>query len=206
VDLDGTLEAVVAGSTLGTVIVLNANTLSLQWKSAALKTLYGDAPYGSGPAVGNLDGDARPEIVVASRGTSSDVYAFDVSSASGAVCEHRFDPGGVFTYTSPVIGDVDGSGAKSIVVISSSDSVVSVMKAATPGCTTAGGRVVWQHTIKVGDRSSFTPALYDVNGDGVLDVIAASNTAWRSSTCATARCCSPSKTLRRCSRRRRRRH
>lgn len=173
-DLDGTLEVVIAGTTTGTVIALNADTMTLQWKSGALKTLYGDYPYGSGPAVGNLDGDARPEIVVATRGATSDIYVFDVSQPSGAVCEHRFDPGGSFTYTSPVIGDVDGSGVKSIVTISSTDSVLSVMKASTPGCATAGGRIVWQHTIKAGDYASFTPALYDVNGDGTLDVIAAS--------------------------------
>lgn len=176
VDSDGTLEAVLWGNTLGTVLVLNADTLTPQWKSASLKTLYGDSAYGSGPAVGNIDGDARPEIVVASRGTSGDIYAFDVSQPSGSTCEHRFHPGGSFTLTSPVIGDVDGSGVRSIVAISTTTAVVSVMKAGTPGCATAGGTIVWQHTIKAGDRSSFTPALYDVNGDGVLDVIAASNT------------------------------
>lgn len=178
-DLDadgGTLEAVIAGNTLGTVIALNAGTMTLKWKSASLKTLYGDAPYGSGPAIGNIDADARPEIVVATRGTTGDIYAFDVSQATGSTCEHRFHPGGSFTYTSPVIGDVDGSGVKSIIAISSTDSVLSVMKAGTPGCATAGGTIVWQHTIKAGDRSSFTPVLHDVNGDGVFDVIAASNT------------------------------
>lgn len=175
-DGDATTEAVIVGNTLGTVIVLNAENLTQQWKSASLKTLYGDVAYGSGPAIGNIDGDTRPEIVVATRGTTSDIYAFDVSQPTGAVCEHRFHPGGSFTYTSPVIGDVDGSGVRSIVAISSTTSVLSVMKAGTPGCATAGGTIVWQHTIKDGDRSSFTPALYDVNGDGTLDVIAASNT------------------------------
>lgn len=173
-DLDGALEAVVVGTTLGTVIALDAESMTLQWKSTTLKTQYGDFPYGSGPAVGNIDGDARPEIVVATRGTTSDIYVFDVAQPTGAVCEHRFNPGGSFTYTSPVIGDVDGSGVKSIITLSSTDSVLTVMKAATPGCTTPGGRIVWQHTIKAGDFAAFTPVLYDVNGDGTLDVIAAS--------------------------------
>jgi hypothetical protein len=178
VDGDSTLEAVIGGYTLGSVIVLNADTLTRQWKSAALKTLYGDGLYGSGPAVGNIDGDSRPEIVVATYGTNSDLYAFDVSQANGSTCEHRFrtGPGSRYTYTSPVIGDVDGSGVKSIVALSSSNAVLSIMKAGTPGCATPGGTIVWQHTIKAGDRASFTPVLYDVNGDGVLDVIAASNT------------------------------
>jgi len=65
---------------------------------------------------------------------------------------------------------------KSIITLSSTNSVLSVMKAGTPGCATAGGTIVWQHTIKVGDGAAFTPVLYDVNGDGVLDVIAASST------------------------------
>lgn len=176
VDADGTLEAVIAGNILGTVVVLNADTLTPQWKSAGLKSLYGDVPYGSGPAIGNIDGDARSEIVVATMGPSGDVYAFDVSQPTGSTCEHRFHPGGMSWYTSPVIGDVDGSGTKSIVVMSSSNAMLSVMKAGAPGCATAGGTIVWQHTIKAGERSSFTPVLYDVNGDGTLDVIAASTT------------------------------
>lgn len=172
IDVDGTLEAVIFGNTLGTVIALNAETMTLQWKSASLKTLYGDAAYGSGPAIGDIDGDNSAEIVVATRGTTSDIYAFNQLG----VCEHRFDPGGSFTYTSPVIGHVDGSGLKSVVALSSSTSVLSVMRAATPGCAAAGGLIVWQHTIKAGEGSAFTPILYDVTGDGVLDVIAASKT------------------------------
>ena len=176
VDGDATLEVVVAGNAAGTIIVLNADTLTRQWKSASLLSLYGDVAYGSGPAIANIDGDARAEIVVATRGTTSDVYAFDVSQPTGSTCEHRWRPGGASTYTSPVIGDVDGSGVKSIITISSTTAVLSVMKAGTPGCATPGGTIVWQHTIKAGDFSSFTPVLYDLNGDGVLDVIAASNT------------------------------
>lgn len=175
VDGDGTLETVLGGYVQGVVVALNSNTLTRQWKSASLKTLYGDSPYASGPAIGNIDGDARAEIVVATYGTTSDLYAFDVSSASGSTCEHRFDPGGMFLNTSPVIGDVDGSGTKSIVAVSSNNGVLSVMKAGTPGCATPGGRVVWRHTIKA-ETSTFTPMLYDVNGDGVLDVIAATKT------------------------------
>ncbi len=178
VDGDGTLEAIVPGYTLGTVTVLNAEvpgTMTLQWASAGLVALYGDTMYGSGPAIGDIDGDGKPEIVVATTGATGDVYAFDVSMPSGSTCEHRFHPGGGSTYSSPVIGDVDGSGTRSIVVIST-NAVLSVLKAGTKGCASAGGQVVWQHTLKAGDYSSFTPMLYDVNGDGVLDVIAASNT------------------------------
>jgi hypothetical protein len=176
VDSDGTLEAVVFGYTRGIVNVLNANDLTSQWKSASLKTLYGDSAYGGGPAIGDLDGDGRPEIVVATSGTTSDVYAFDVTAPAGSTCKYRFDPGGRFVYTSPVIGDVDGSGRRSVITIGSLDGVVSVMKANGAGCNATASTLVWQHTIKAGDTSVFTPVLYDVNGDGTLDVIAASRT------------------------------
>ncbi|MCC6334266.1 MAG: VCBS repeat-containing protein [Myxococcales bacterium] len=176
VDNNGALDVVLAGNKLGTVIALQGSNLTLRWKSAPLFSLYGDVPYGSGPAVGDLDGDGRPEIVVATRGTTSDVYAFDATQPTGSTCEYRFDPGGSHTYTSPVIGDVDGSGRKSVVVISSTTATLTVMKAGATGCAAGGGTIVWQHVIKAGDRSSFTPVLYDVTGDGVLDVIAASNT------------------------------
>jgi uncharacterized repeat protein (TIGR01451 family) len=173
---DGTLDVVLVGHRLGTVIVLDGPTLALRWKSASLASLFGDIAYGSGPGIGDLDGDGRPEIVVATRGTTSDIYAFDATQPSGSTCKYRFDPGGSFTYTSPVIGDVDGTGRPSIVTISSTDATLTVMRPGVTGCASPGGKIVWQHPIKVGDRSSFTPVLYDVTGDGVLDVIAASNT------------------------------
>jgi uncharacterized repeat protein (TIGR01451 family) len=174
VDGDGTLEVVLFGYTKGLVTVLNADTLTAQWKSAPLKTLTGDSAYGSGPAIGDLDGDGRAEIVVATYGTSSDVYAFDVTMPTGSSCKYRFDTGGRHTYVSPVIGDVDGTGRRSVVVMSANDSTVSVMKANGAGCNAAASTMVWQYVVKAGESSVFTPILYDVNGDGTLDVIAAS--------------------------------
>ncbi len=178
-DVIGTtaLEAVVFGYTKGTVTAFTGSTLAKAWQSASLRTLYGDFAYGTGPAIGDLDGDGNAEIVVTTYGSTSDVYAFSPKTqATGSTCKYRFDPGGMFTYTSPVIGDVDGSGRKSVVTISSSDGVVSVMKAASSTGCTAGGTIVWQYTIKAGEGSAFAPLLYDVNGDGTLDVIAASQT------------------------------
>lgn len=178
VDGDGTLEAVVVGYSRGQVLVLNPEvspTMTLQWSSASLLTLMGDRPYGSGPAVGDLDGDGKPEIIVSTYGTTSDVYAFNVNQAQGSSCLYRFHPGGRATYLSPVVGDVDGSGTKSVVVMSSNTGTLSIFKAGAAGCA-SGAAPVWQHQLQAGDVSSFTPVLYDVNGDGVLDVIAATNT------------------------------
>lgn len=175
VDGDGTLEAVLFGYSRGMVVVLNADTLTAQWKSGAMKTLTGDAAYGSSPAVGDLDGDGRAEIVVATFGTTSDLYAFDVTMPQGSSCKYRFPSGGRYTYISPAIGDVDGTGRRSVVSVSSSNSVVKVMKANGSGCNAAASTLVWQYQIAA-EGSAFSPVLYDVNGDGTLDVIAASKT------------------------------
>lgn len=173
VDGNGTLEAALVGYRQGQLIVLNGNNLSLRWKSPSLRALYGDVAYGSGPAIGNIDGDTRKEVVVATWGTNSDVYAFDVQSGA---CEHRWNPAGTFYYSSPVIGDVDGSGTRSVVVVSANNGTLWVLKAGATGCDTAGGTIAWSHVIKEGEGSIFTPVLYDVSGDGTLDVIAASRT------------------------------
>jgi ribosomal protein S6E (S10) len=173
-------EIVVVGAQSGRVYVLGAppvaegthgtQPLSLLYTSDP--PLNGGYGFGSGPAISDLDGDAKNEIIVATAGVGG-VYAYSTSVGGGA-CKYKWSMPGGFDYgwTSPVVGDVDGDGKPEVIVFSS-DSVLSVLKvpAYTGSCTE--GTVAWQYTVGNGGDAWFTPALADLTGSGALDVVVA---------------------------------
>ncbi|MCU1278254.1 MAG: Repeat domain in Vibrio, Colwellia, Bradyrhizobium and Shewanella, partial [bacterium] len=128
-------EIVVVGANTGRVYVLGAPAV-VEGSNASqpLTLLYtSDAPlnggyaFGAGPAIADLDGDAKNEIIVATAGQGA-VYAYRTSVGGGA-CKYKWSMPGGFDdgWTSPVVGDVDGDGKPEIIVVSS-DSVLSVLE------------------------------------------------------------------------------
>jgi hypothetical protein len=179
-------EIVVFGGATGQVIVLGVDsnctsypcTLTEHWVSGSLPGGYA---FGSGPAIGNLDSQSRSEIVVAATGTTPTVYAFDMgwTSDDPTKCKYKWTlPGGAgsdYYWTSPVIGNVDGSTGNEVVVFSSSNSVLSVLKAPTASTGhCVEGTVLWSHTVGSGGPAWFTPALANLGGSSALDVVVAS--------------------------------
>ncbi|MEH1163821.1 DUF2961 domain-containing protein [Micromonospora sp. CPCC 205539] len=120
------------------------------------------------PAVGDVNGDGRDDIVTFTRGTSADVF---VSLSDGT----RFVEDGWKWHDSfavgqelPALGDVDGDGR---------DDVVTFTRGATADVFVSlsdGSRFVqqgwrWHDNLAVGDE---LPGVGDVNGDGRADVLA----------------------------------
>ncbi|MDS0283410.1 FG-GAP-like repeat-containing protein [Haloarcula onubensis] len=102
IDGDGGLEVAV-GTTLDALVVLDAATGGEEWR-LPLST-YG---YGQ-PAVGNLSGDARPEVVV------SDIDgALVVARGNGSVA-WRADAN-MTVWARPRLVDVDGDGRREVVL------------------------------------------------------------------------------------------
>lgn len=170
-------EIVIFGADAGKVIVLGSGvgtTLDVLYESAA--DPMGGYAEGSGPALGDIDGDGQQEIVVVGVGTQT-VYAYDVNKGTG--CEYFWPVTGAdYFYTSPVIGDVLPLIANNEVVVQSTNSVVEVLSAAPP--PSAGicvqGTTRFTQVIGTGGDSWFTPALANVAGLSGIDIITANYT------------------------------
>ncbi|MER5705926.1 DUF2961 domain-containing protein [Micromonospora sp. NPDC002296] len=118
------------------------------------------------PAVGDVDGDGRADIVTFTRGASADVYvALSTGTGFGpGVKWHDFFAAGTET---PAVGDVDGDGRDDIVTF------LQGVGGAVYVSLSDGSRFV-QHAWKWGDgvaTGSQLPALADVTGDGRDDVV-----------------------------------
>jgi hypothetical protein len=102
------------------------------------------------------------------------VYAYNPNGP--ASCKYKWsNPGGnEYSWTSPVIADLDGDGKKEVIVFSS-NSVLSVLKATSPNCA-GESQVAWTYTVGNGGPAWFTPVIADVAGSSAPDIIVASYT------------------------------
>jgi hypothetical protein len=170
-------ELIVFGASTGRLYAMSADEsgggMTVRWESDP--GLEPAMPWGSGPTIGDLDGDGNNEIVVADDLTGR-VFAYDTRHNSG--CKYRWSVPGAdaYAWSVAVIGDVEGNldGKKQVVVFSNNSrlSVLAVPTAATDGSCTDGS-VSWTHQVGEGGSAWFSPALADLTGDGALDVVVA---------------------------------
>ena len=127
------------------------------------------------PAIGDLDGDGELEIVSATGSTSAGVllcaFHHDGTDVAGfPVWISSPDRG--YTDTFAAIGDVDGDGAQEIVVVTQAEDASTVVKVLAANGTvertmTAAGEVFYESA----------PALADLDGDGVPEIVVQTNNA-----------------------------
>lgn len=131
------------------------------------------------PAIADLDGDGTLEIVTASGSTSggafSGIYLLAYHRDGSAVSGFPVQVSGGYTDTYPVVGDVDGDGQLEIVVATR----VTGSPTWTPGAVVLSASGVLERTLVASGNVPYVtaPALADLDGDGVPEILLQTETA-----------------------------
>ncbi|MGO8836785.1 MAG: FG-GAP-like repeat-containing protein [Limisphaerales bacterium] len=177
-DGDGKLDIVLLDYNAGQVIVLKnlstPGTLTTNSFAAPVRFQVGAGPRGL--AVRDLDGDGKPEIVVANWGDST-VSVLRNISQPGGIDTNSFAPAVVFaTGANPqtlAIADLDGDGQPDIVTANNNygtDESVSILRnTSAPGTISLAA-----HVDLAGLPTSFCVAIGDLDGDGKPDLVVSS--------------------------------
>ncbi|GAA1401332.1 DUF2961 domain-containing protein [Catellatospora coxensis] len=118
------------------------------------------------PAVGDVDGDGRADIVTFTRGGAGDVYVA-LSTGSGFGPGIKWHDTFAFGTETPALGDVDGDGRDDIITFTGG-SAADAFVALSDGTRFVQNAWLWQDQVAAGTD---LPALADVNGDGRDDVV-----------------------------------
>jgi len=172
---DGRPDLVTANFTDGTVsVLLNTTNAGATTPSFAFQETFavGTNPYSV--AVGDFNGDGRPDIVVANRNAAGTVSILLNTTAPGATAP-SFAAAQTFavgnTPYSVVFGDFNGDGRPDIAVANFGSGTVSVLMDTSPAGAVALSFAA-QQTFTVG-ANPISVAVGDFNGDGKPDIAVA---------------------------------
>lgn len=179
IDRDGVLDVTI-GNTVGVVA-------SYSFRGNAPRAVFWRLDRGANgqnltgvfgtPAVADLNGDGRLDIVVSS--WDHYVYAYDTNGINGSVLPGWPRPIYDTSWSSPAVGDVDGDGRNDVVVGGDCDGVQGQPCVGSPGgyvwAFRADGSEIWRHKVD-GQVVWSSPALYDLDGGGGLEVVVGTGT------------------------------
>lgn len=175
IDGDGKLDIIVSNYGSQTISVLRNTSVvgSFTINSFAPKVDFatGTDPYGV--ATGDLDGDGKPDIVVANGGNAT-VSVFHNESMKGSISlSSKVDFNTGFLPWAVAIQDIDGDGKPEMLVLNQNSSTFNIYQN-----TTVMGSITAGSFTPVGNvATGVTPkglAIGDLNGDGKQDVVVCS--------------------------------
>jgi FG-GAP-like repeat/IPT/TIG domain/FG-GAP repeat len=176
-DGDGKSDLVVANANSNTVSVYRNTSISgsIGNGSFASKIDFTTGGYPRSVAIGDLDGDGKPDLAVVNA-NSATVSIFRNTSTIGSIDIGSFAPKVDFTTgSSPfsvAIGDLDGDGKHDLVVANLNSSTVSVIRN-----TSLNGNIISNSFAAKVDFTTgsapFSVAIGDLDGDGKPDLVVA---------------------------------
>lgn len=164
---DGVLDIVV-GTTNGDVVAIKADGTEI-FRQRTCVTSGKPCDVYSSIAVGDIDNDGRPEVVVGGGGHHLHVFETDGSYSPGFPVE-TFGT----TWASPAIADIDDDGFAEIIVAVD----INYGGFLPVGCETWGasvrayehtGAAKWHHCVP-GEIITASPAVADIDNDGKLEI------------------------------------
>ncbi len=177
VDGDGKPDLVVANSGLSanSVSVFRNTSTAAGSISFAAKIDFATGTYPNSVAIGDLDGDGKPDLAIANNSSNTVSVLRNTGTAAGTVSfAAKID---FTTGTSPwsvAIGDLDGDGKPDLAVANYSSNSISVLR----NTGTAGSITTSSFAAKIDLTTAANPysvALGDLDGDGKPELVTANS-------------------------------
>jgi uncharacterized protein YjdB len=175
IDGDGKIDLVTSNSGDATVTVLRNTSTSgtITAGSFATGVAFSTMAEPRGVAIGDIDGDGRPELAVACY-TVDTVVVLQNRSTPGSITTSSFSSYDGFPVNagpiSVAIGDIDGDGKKDVVVGNSPSSSVSVLHNVSVANSITSASLATKVDFNTGSSPSDV-AIGDIDGDGKADIV-----------------------------------
>ena len=156
VDNDG-VDEIISADKAGVIHVFEND--GMEWSDDTFPYYLNDTQIWGSPAVGDLDGDNNPDVVVSAK--NGNIYMFDSNGIKDI-----FNSTGSTGYVTatPALGDIDGDGLDEIIFAQYDNPELLY-------AINADGSDVTGFPVSIGEKVQRGAALADFNGNGKVDIV-----------------------------------